>query len=154
MEIRKVSLKDKVVHNLIDKLDKYQLGLYGEECCNLDSVEELEKCNAYILGAYYCDELAGIGAIKLFDDYAEIKRMYFEECYRGSGFAGNLLESLEQYSVAEGISLIYLETGYLQKAALSFYKKHGYREVHSFGNYKPNKVSIYLGKKLYSGQKG
>jgi len=148
LDIREVTLDDGNVQELISKLDELQLGLYGQECCNLDSIDELKNYSAYMVGAYFGELLVGIGAIKYFHDYVEIKRMYFEGKYRGSGLANSLLERLEAHAKENEISTICLETGYLQAAALAFYRKHGYTEIHSFGTYKPNKVSIYLHKQL------
>jgi putative acetyltransferase len=131
---------------LIEKLNHYQVGLYGIEACNLETPQSLEKNNAFMLGAYFDEYLAGIGAIKLLDGYAEIKRMYVEEDYRGLSVAENILSTLEAYTKQNGVYKLFLETGNLQHAAIRFYKKSGYLEVESFGKYKPNNVSVYFEK--------
>lgn len=148
MEVREVSLKDKNVHELIDKLDQYQIGLYGLKHCYLDSISELVESNAYMVGGYFNKSLVGIGAVKIFNDYAEIKRMFFSEDHRGSGLASKLLTKLEIYVIKNSICKVFLETGYLQETAVAFYKKHGYSEIGSFGDYTSNGVSVFLGKNL------
>ena len=67
------------VRSMIKKLDQYQLDLYGNESCKLESLDYLQQARAYILGAYGDSKLIAMGAVKLFDDYAEIKRMYVDE---------------------------------------------------------------------------
>ena len=148
VKIIEVSPDNKEVKELINKLDKFQISLYGIEYCNLDSIEELKENKAYILGAYVDETLVGIGAVKLFETYGELKRMFLEEAYRGKGIAEKIIWKLENHIEKMGLKKIYLETGYLQKSALNFYKKLGYYEVEQFGSYKPNQVSIYLLKEV------
>jgi putative acetyltransferase len=144
--IKRVTSTDENVAALIEKLDKYQVGLYGIESCNLESPEDLLKNDAYMLGVFLDEKLVGIGSIKLCVEYAEIKRMYFEETSRNTGTANELLSSLEGYAIGKGVNQVYLETGFLQEAAIKFYNKHGYNKIKSFGQYEPNNVSVYMGK--------
>lgn len=144
--IRPVALDEPELQALIEKLDHYQIGLYGPEHCHLDSIATLKQSNAYMLGAYEHEVLVGMGAIKLFKDYAEIKRMYIEDVCRSQGLAKQILQQLESHAHAHGIKTICLETGYLQVAALTFYKKQGYTEIPCFGSYQPSQVCVYLQK--------
>jgi putative acetyltransferase len=146
--IKQVSPDNESVQKLIAKLDKYQIELYGIECCHLDSVAELKKADAYMMGAYHEKILAGIGAVKMFDGYAEIKRMFVEEAFRGSGVAEKILGSLENYARDKRRNTICIETGVHQYAALQFYKKLGYTEIEQFGSYTPNGLSVFLEKKI------
>jgi len=146
--IAPVSYTDPGVALLVDLLDKYQIGLYGILPCNLDSIAVLEKSRAYLLGAYHAGNLIGIGAVKLFAGYAEVKRMYIQNEFRGRGFAGDILSALENYTKNAGINKIYLETGYLQEQAIAFYKKCGYVQIEKFGTYEPNGTSVYFSKDL------
>jgi len=148
IKIIQVSPDNESVQKLIDKLDKYQIELYGIECCHLDSVAELQKCGAYMMGAYSDDALIGIGAVKIFDKYAEVKRVFVEEEFHGSGVADKILSALEDYSAHKGKEKIYLETGTLQYSALNFYKRLGYSEIEKFGDYIPTDVSVFFEKKI------
>jgi putative acetyltransferase len=150
LKIIQVSPEDKFVQMLIKKLDQFQIDLYGVENCHLDSFEELKNSKAYMVGAYIDNQLIGIGAVKLFAEYAELKRMYLDENQRGKGIAEKILAQLEKYVQKTGIKKVYLETGVQQKPALNFYKKNGYSEVEKFGNYETNEVSVFLGKILYT----
>lgn len=144
--IKQVVPTDAQVLKLIGKLDAYQISLYGIEQCNLESPESLNNHDAYMLGAYSGEQLAGIGGVKLMDGYAEIKRMYVEEDFRGLLIAERIVARLEAYAMQQGVSRICLETGNLHQSALHFYKKLGYRVIESFGNYRPNDVSVYFEK--------
>lgn len=146
--IKPVDLHDQQVSELVSKLDKYQIELYGIEHCNLDSLDVLRKDHAFMLGAYSGDILIGIGAVKLFDHYAEVKRMFLKEKYHGSGIASSILTGLEQYAKQQKRKQMNLETGHLQQAAICFYQKAGYSVIEKFGAYERNPVSIYLSKKI------
>ncbi len=105
---------------LIEKLNNYQIDLYGIEACSLEMPESPEKNQAFMVGAYLGEVKAGIGAVKLLTNYAEIKRMYVEEKYRGLAVAHNILTALEEYVKHKGIGQIFLETGNLQYTAINF----------------------------------
>lgn len=61
-------------------------------------------------------------------------------------FCGLFFTLLEIYAREKNILKICLETGNLHISALAFYGKMGYERVESFGNYLPNKVSVYFEK--------
>lgn len=51
LTIRPVQWRDPEVGQLVDALDQYQISLYGVASCNLESVNLLERSNAYAVGA-------------------------------------------------------------------------------------------------------
>ncbi|MGV3538430.1 MAG: GNAT family N-acetyltransferase [Rufibacter sp.] len=136
------------VVTLIEKLNQYQIALYGRQACTLEPPEILEKNKAFMVGAFVNETLVGIGAVKILEGYAEAKRMYVEENYRGLSIAGKILQALEAHARQLQVKKIYLETGNQHFSALKLYKKLGYQEVEIFGDYKPNPVSVFLGKNL------
>jgi putative acetyltransferase len=140
---------DKDVIKLIEKLNQYQIALYRIEDCTLESPESLQNNHAFMIGAFSNNILVGIGAVKLLDTYAEIKRMYVDEQYRGLSIAENILQKLEVYSKQNNIETIRLETGNKHFAALRLYKKSGYYEIERFGNYKTNGISVFFEKQLH-----
>ncbi|MDO1451772.1 GNAT family N-acetyltransferase [Rhodocytophaga aerolata] len=150
ISIKRVFPTDERVMSLIDKLNTYQISLYGVERCNLESPQSLVQNKALMLGAYDGQTLVGIGAIKLADSYGEIKRMYVEEAYRGSSIAENILRHLEEYARQKGMLRICLETGNKHHQALRFYQKQGYSQIERFGDYSPNQVSMYFEKTVSS----
>ncbi|MEM8907619.1 MAG: GNAT family N-acetyltransferase [Bacteroidota bacterium] len=140
---RSVSPVDLNVQALIQKLNEYQIGLYGIENCNLEPPDEMIKNQAFMIGAFLNEDLIGIGSIKLVEDHAEIKRMYLEKSYRGLGVAETIIQHLEEYAVKQGVKRICLETGNKHVAAMKFYERLGYHRIEQFGNYQPNAVSVY-----------
>ena len=77
----------------------------------------------------------GCGGIGLFDDYAEVKRMYVRQTARGSGVAQALLARIEMEARIAGFVVLRLETGERQAAALRFYAQAGFRICTAFGDY-------------------
>ena len=146
--ITTVSPADEQVQSLIDKLDAFQIELYGRENCHLDSIEVLLKSGAHMLGAYSGPQLVGIGAVKIMGDYAEIKRMYVEESHRGMGIAENILSQLEAYAQEQGIMQLNLETGVYHTAAQKLYRKLGYSVIDHFGDYPITGLSVFYEKKI------
>jgi len=62
----------------------------------------------------------GCGGVAFFADCAEVKRMYVRDVARGRGVAQALLARIEEESRVTGFSLLRLETGARQLAALRF----------------------------------
>jgi putative acetyltransferase len=77
----------------------------------------------------------GCGGVALFPDFAEVKRMYVREAARGRGVAQAILTRLEQESLGAGLSLLRLETGEGQVAAMRLYMEAGFRRCPAFGAY-------------------
>jgi putative acetyltransferase len=77
----------------------------------------------------------GCGGVAFFADFAEVKRMYVRDAARGRGVAQALLARIEQETRAVGISLLRLETGVNQAAALRFYQREEFRPCPVFGDY-------------------
>src|SRR5262245_41495490 len=72
----------------------------------------------------------GCGGIKLFGrEFAELKRMYVRPKYRGHGFGKLILDHLVEFALANKISLVRLETGIHQQAAIRLYEKAGFYRI-------------------------
>lgn len=148
MVIKEVFPTKPEVQQLIEKLNHYQSDLYGTTGCNLESAKDLVKNNALMLGAFSGKILVGIGAIKLKDDYAQIKRMFIEPDFRSQGIAKQLILKLESHALKNSLHRICLETGNKHDVALNFYNKMGYYQIEKFGCYEPNEISIYFEKQI------
>jgi putative acetyltransferase len=84
----------------------------------------------------WCDgQAAGCGGVRLYDDYAELKRMYVRPAFRGRGLARQMLLYLIDFSRQAGRGVIRLETGIHQTAAIRLYEGMGFRQVAPFGEY-------------------
>lgn len=147
-EIQQVSPNNQRIQRLISELNTFQIGLYGIEKCTLETPEQMLKNGAYMVGAFHGDEILGMGAVKLLDDYAEIKRMYISPQARGKGMASSILRELETYVQKKGIKSIKLETGDQHHEAMALYEKHGFCICPRFGDYPVNDISVYYGKTL------
>jgi putative acetyltransferase len=77
----------------------------------------------------------GCGGVALFDDFAEVKRMYVRDGVRGRGVAPAVLARLEDVARVAGSRVLRLETGDRQLAALRFYERAGFRRCAPFGAY-------------------
>ena len=96
----------------------------------------------------------GCGGVALFPDYAEVKRMYVHHTARGQGVADALLVRIEQEVLSAGLSVLRLETGDRQIAAMRLYVRTGFRECPAFGAYalKPPEsiaASVFCEKRIF-----
>ena len=85
-----------------------------------------EKGGAFFV-AYDGDKLAGMFGIEgIGSASAELRRMYVDVRYRGSGLAQTMLTEAEKICREAGTAAMTLSTSELQQAALAFYRKSGY----------------------------
>lgn len=61
----------------------------------------------------------------------ELRRMYLDKEYRGSGIAQRMLDFAETSARALGFTKMILSSAQIQEAAVSFYRKSGFRETRS-----------------------
>ena len=95
----------------------------------------------------------GCGGVALFPDYAEVKRMYVRPSARGQGVAEAILARLEQEVRDVELSVLRLETGDRQFAAMRLYIRSGFRECPAFGDYalkapKATAASVFFEKRV------
>lgn len=69
---------------------------------------------------------AGCGGVALFQDFAEIKRMYVRNALRGRGIADAIMARLIAETAQAGLTLLKLETGVYSGAAIQFYRRSGF----------------------------
>jgi putative acetyltransferase len=82
------------------------------------------------------DSLAvGCGGVAMFDDYAEVKRMYTRPAARGRGVAKALLRRIEDEARGSDKPVLRLETGIRQREAIGLYERAGFRLRGPFGPY-------------------
>ena len=80
--------------------------------------------------AYDDDTFAGMFGLEgLGTPSAELRRMYLDKAFRGTGLARAMLERAEETCRHAGTPVLTLSTSELQQAALAFYRKSGYRLV-------------------------
>ena len=92
---------------------------------------------------------AACGGVKLFgSEYGELKRMYVREQFRGLGFGRLMLDHLADYTRAQGVALLRLETGIHQHAAIGMYERTGFYRIPPFGPYTDDPLSVYFEKRI------
>ena len=134
---------------LIDELQTHLESFYPPESRHGFSVERLiaESVAFFVLRADGAP--AGCGGIKLFGtEYGEIKRMYVRPAFRRHGFARLILDHLTGHARSHGISVLRLETGIHQQAAIRLYEQEGFRRIPPFGPYREDPVSRCYEKRL------
>jgi putative acetyltransferase len=77
----------------------------------------------------------GCAGVALFDDFAEVKRMYVRPAARGRGIADALLARIETVTRDAGLARLCLETGDRQLAAMRVYSRAGFSRCAAFGDY-------------------
>jgi len=134
---------------LIEELDAVLEPLYPSESRHGFSVEKLIADEVEFFVARYDGVAASCGGIKFFgDEYGEVKRMYVRPQFRGLGLAKALLEHLEHVARERGITLLRLETGIHQHAAIALYEQMGFRQIAPFGEYTDDPVSRCYEKRI------
>ena len=61
----------------------------------------------------------------------ELRRMYLEKEYRGSGVAQRMLDFAQTSARTLGFTKMILSSAQIQEAAVSFYRKSGFRQIRS-----------------------
>ena len=137
------------VRSLIAVSDNFYDGLYPEDSNHLEPIGELDKPNVVFVGCRVDGALVASGAAKLMDDdgdYAEIKRVFVLEDFRGRGLSGKIMNTLETELQKRGVWLFRLETGVRQPEAQGLYRKLGYHERGPYGAYGPDPLSVFMEK--------
>jgi GNAT superfamily N-acetyltransferase len=139
---------------LVAELDAELEPLYARESRHGFSVEKLLAERVAFVVLRMDGVPAGCGGIKLVDgDYAELKRMYVRPRFRGLGLSKRMLEHLSAYAQQQGISVLRLETGVHQHAAIGLYERSGFVPIPPFGTYRPDPVSLCYEKRLRNDKK-
>jgi putative acetyltransferase len=146
--------QDTEVKVLIAASDAFYDGLYPEESKHLEALDDLRKPDVLFIGCRVDGELVASGAAKLMHDdgdYAEIKRVFVIDRYRGQGLSAKIMNYLDTELQARGVGLLRLETGVLQPEALGLYKKLGYQSRGPFGAYRADPLSVFMEKNVFVG---
>tara|TARA_B100001059_G_scaffold100432_1_gene100008 strand:- start:6433 stop:6978 length:546 start_codon:yes stop_codon:yes gene_type:complete len=153
---------------LLVRSDEYMASLYPAESNHLVSSESLRAGDALFLGAFVTgahhssfvsietdqspehELCVGCVAARFYRDqrYAEIKRLFVDEVFRGNAIARALMSAIENGVLAEGINCARLEMGVFQPEAEALYLSMGYRVIPPFGDYLVDPLSQFLEKQL------
>jgi putative acetyltransferase len=137
---------------LVEELEAVLAAEYPPEQRHGLSLDAIFKPNIRFFIARLDGVPAGCGGVAFFADFAEVKRMYVRETARGRGMAPALLAAIERAAREAGLTLLRLETGTRQLAALRFYERQGFRVCPAFGDYATmaphNATSVFMEKAL------
>lgn len=134
---------------MIAELDAVLNPLYPSESRHGFSVSRLIADGVAFFVIREAGEPAGCGGIKLIGtEYAEIKRMYVRPQYRGLGLGRLMLDHLAAHARSHGVSLLRLETGIHQHAAIRLYEQAGFQRIPPFGPYREDPVSLCYEKRI------
>jgi GNAT superfamily N-acetyltransferase len=94
------------------------------------------------------DEAVCCGAIRRYEEAAEVKRMFVRSRFRREGIGRSLLRFLEDQAVGRGYKMGLLETSVNQHAAIALYEAEAWVRTPAFGSYVGNSVSVCFKKDL------
>ena len=123
------------VRALVDELEAALAAEYSPEQRHGLALDALFRPHIRFFLARLHGQAVGCGGVALFDDFAEVKRMYVRDAARRQGVAGALLARLEEEAHNAGLSWLRLETGDNQIAAMQLYARAGFRRCPAFGDY-------------------
>jgi putative acetyltransferase len=123
------------VRALIAELDEVLGAAYEPHQRHGLSIAQLFEPHVRFFVARLDGSAAGCGGVALFDDYAEVKRMYTRPAVRGRGLAKAVLRRIEDEARASGRPMLRLETGHYQREAVGLYRRAGFKTCGPFGHY-------------------
>lgn len=133
---------------LITALDDLQRDLYPAESNHFVDIDSLTSDKTIFLVARKEDVAIGCGAVLLQDGFGEIKRMMVTSEARGHGLGARIVRALEAATIARNYTVMRLETGIYQPAAIRLYEKTGYVKRGPFADYQADPLSVFMEKKL------
>ena len=146
IEVMPVSISGPQVAALLDSLTaELAVEGYTAEQTFGYTTEQLQSANVHLVGACVDGRLIGIGGLELqADEIGELKRFYVRPDRRGSGVGAAVLSALLEYARRRGLKLVRLETGDKQRAAIAFYRRHGFVDIPPFGPYVTSESSVCM----------
>jgi putative acetyltransferase len=114
-------------------------------------VDELRNPAIRFWSVWHGEELLGTGAWWHFEPgHGEVKSMHVVQAARGRGIGGAMLQHLIDDARAAGITRLSLETGSWEyfAPAVALYTRHGFVECPPFGEYVPDRNSIFMTREL------
>src|SRR5262245_64235124 len=118
VEVGLVAAPTPEVKELLAELDEILGALYEPGQRHALSLDELFQPGIRFFVARLNGEPMGCGGVALYRGYAEVKRMYTRERARRRGVGRTLLARIEAEARGAGRSVLRLETGIHQQAAI------------------------------------
>ena len=138
------------IQKLLAEFDRYLAELYPPESGYGLVVDELQSPNVRFVFAELDNIVVACGALRLDEDYAEIKRMYVVPEQRQTGIGRHLLAHLEAAASSSGRPLLRLETSIAQPEAIALYEQAGFFRIDAFPPYEADPRSVFMEKPVTS----
>jgi putative acetyltransferase len=135
--------------HLVRELDCMFEELYPAESNHLLDIETLAKPDIRFFVVRRNGEALGCGALWIRESYGEVKRVYVKPTARGLKLGHLILERLEEEARRCKLTVVKLETGIHQPAALGLFAAAGFSKCGAFGDYPaedPN--SVFMEKRI------
>ena len=133
--IERVAEASPELHDLIGELNDILGAAYETHQRHGLSIDQLLEPHVRLFLARLDGVVVGCGGVAVFDDYAEVKRMYTRPAARGRGVAKALLYIIQDEARRANKSVLRLETGTYQREAIGLYERMGFRPRGPFGPY-------------------
>lgn len=133
---------------LVNQLDEYYLGRYGDACLRYAAYHKNQTIqNASLL--YIKEKAVACGSFCVFDSKTiELKRVYVLPENRRKGYAGTIVRHLERYAFSLGFRSAVLQTGAAAKDAIELYRSLGYQFIPNFGIFENDGICVCMKKQL------
>ena len=123
-----------VYYGAVDELRR-RYGGGDDESVDLRIAELRPQNGLFLVARLNGNPVGGVGVRRIgepSDQLGEIKRLWVRDDLRRHGVARALMDEIERRSRALGYGRLYLETGYAQPEALSFYATIDWTPVEEF----------------------
>ena len=151
IEIERVTSPTADVRALIGELEAELSANYPPEQRHGLALDAIFQPHIRFVIARVDGAAVGCGGIALFADFAEVKRMYVRPAMRRRGVADAIIARLTGEAINSGLTILRLETGTEQAAAMRFYERCGFSRCLAFEPYAsmpPHKIitSVFMEK--------
>ena len=124
--IERVAEASPELHDLIGELNDILGAAYETHQRHGLSIDQRLEPHVRLFLARLDGVVVGCGGVAVFDDYAEVKRMYTRPAARGRGVAKALLDRIEDEARRANKSVLRLETGIHQQEGSVFTNAWGF----------------------------
>jgi GNAT superfamily N-acetyltransferase len=109
--------------------EQYIAVIIGGELKQLPEIFSEAKRNAFWVVQSANEIVGSFGIESRGADDTELRRMYLDQGYRGSGIAQRMLDYAQAEARTLGFTKMILSTAQIQKSAVRFYRKSGFRQI-------------------------
>lgn len=90
----------------------------------------------------------GFGECTVFDETAEMQKLYLSEEAKGKGYGRELIERIEKEALEHGYKQLYIETHTVLATAIKVYEHMGYSRIEKPANINHSAMNCFMVKDL------